>query len=826
MPENSAHFVPEGSMFVQVILPIAIPKPYTYFVPEKLVEEVQFGVRVEVQFGKSKLYTGLVVDITDQPPPTNRPKAIISVVDKKPIITTQQFRLWKWMSQYYRCTLGEIMNAALPANLKLTSETKITLSPMFDDDFSMLNDQEYLIAEALSIQEEISIDDVQQILGKKTVYPLIRSLLDKHIIYLKEDLKTKYKAKKVACVRWKEPFASQADLVGDAFEKVSRSQRQTDALLAFIQLDRLQEVVRKQDIYTKASVDANVISAMVKKGIFETYDKEISRIGSYEEETIDAHELSEQQTNALTEIEDHFKEKDVVLLHGVTGSGKTRVYIELIQKAIAKGEQVLYLLPEIALTTQIIDRLQKVFGDDIAVYHSRLNNNQRVELWNAALAGKPILLGPRSALFLPYKKLKLIVIDEEHDPSFKQNEPNPRYSGRDTAIYMAHMYGAKVILGTATPSIESFFNAQSGKYALVEMPDRYGGIAMPEIVIVDAKEELTKRKLQSHFTSVLIDELKATLERGEQAILFQNRRGYSPSYRCTTCGWHSECIHCDVSLTYHKFHNLLKCHYCGYQSKLPTECPACGNKQLTLHGFGTEKIEDELKIYLPKAKIGRMDLDTVRGKHAHAKIINDFEEKRLDILVGTQMVTKGLDFDNVAIVGVLSADQLLQFPDFRASERAFQLMVQVSGRAGRKNKRGKVIIQAFNTAHPVLQEVIDNAYQKLYEREIEERKAFKYPPFYRIIKITLKHKKPDVLNTASRLYSQAIKQYLGAWVLGPAVPYVSRVRTYYLIDFLIKLPRDAKKMAFAKDTIQNAAAELNASSGMSGVRISIDVDPN
>ncbi|MCH2084102.1 MAG: primosomal protein N' [Saprospiraceae bacterium] len=826
MSENSAHFVPEGSMFVQVILPIAIPKPYTYFVPEKLVEEVQFGVRVEVQFGKSKLYTGLVVDITDQPPPTSRPKAIISVVDKKPIITVQQFRLWKWMSQYYRCTLGEIMNAALPANLKLTSETKITLSPMFDDDFSMLNDQEYLIAEALSIQEEISIDDVQQILGKKTVYPLIRSLLDKHIIYLKEDLKTKYKPKKVACVRWKEPFASQADLVGDAFEKVSRSQRQTDALLAFIQLDRMQEVVRKQDIYTKANVDSNVISAMVKKGIFETYDKEISRIGSYEEETIDAHELSEQQTNALTEIEDHFKEKDVVLLHGVTGSGKTRVYIELIQKAIAKGEQVLYLLPEIALTTQIIDRLQKVFGDDIAVYHSRLNNNQRVELWNAALAGKPILLGPRSALFLPYKKLKLIVIDEEHDPSFKQNEPNPRYSGRDTAIYMAHMYGAKVVLGTATPSIESFFNAQSGKYALVEMPDRYGGIAMPEIVIVDAKEELTKRKLQSHFTSVLIDELKATLERGEQAILFQNRRGYSPSYRCTTCGWHSECIHCDVSLTYHKFHNLLKCHYCGYQSKLPTECPACGNKQLTLQGFGTEKIEDELKIYLPNAKIGRMDLDTVRGKHAHAKIINDFEEKRLDILVGTQMVTKGLDFDNVAIVGVLSADQLLQFPDFRASERAFQLMVQVSGRAGRKNKRGKVIIQAFNTAHPVLQEVIDNAYQKLYEREIEERKAFKYPPFYRIIKITLKHKKPDVLNTASRLYGKAIKQHLGAWVLGPAVPYVSRVRTYYLIDFLIKLPRDAKKMAFAKDTIQNAAAELNASSGMSGVRISIDVDPN
>ncbi len=825
MSNQTAHFVPDGNTYVEVILPIAIPKPYTYYVPEELVADVQFGLRVEVQFGKSKLYTGLVISISDQPPQDYKAKAVLSVIDQKPIITATQFRLWQWMADYYRCTLGEIMNAALPANLKLTSETQLTLSPLFDDDFSMLSDKEYLIAEALSIQQEISIDDVRQILGQKTVYPLIRSLLEKKIIYLKEDLKTKYKPKKVGCVRFKEPYATYPELINEAFEKVSRSQRQTNALLAFVQLDRRQEVVRKQDIYKMAEVDTSVIQAMVKKGIFELYDKEISRLGSYEEATIDANTLAEQQVSALRQIKEQLESKNVVLLHGVTGSGKTRVYIELIQEALRREEQVLYLLPEIALTTQIIDRLQKVFGDDIAVYHSRLNNNERVELWNSVLDGKPIVLGARSSLFLPFKKLKLIVVDEEHDPSFKQQDPNPRYSGRDTAIYMAHLHGAKVILGTATPSIESYFNAQSGKYGLVEMPERYGGISMPEIIIADAKEELQKRKLQSHFTTTLIDELKGCLERGEQAILFQNRRGYSPSYRCNTCGWHSECIHCDVSLTYHKFHNLLKCHYCGYQTKLPEQCPACGNKQLNLRGFGTEKIEDELKIYLPNAQIGRMDLDTVRGKNAHAKIINDFEEQRLDILVGTQMVTKGLDFENVAVVGVLSADQLLQFPDFRASERAFQLMTQVSGRSGRKKKRGKVIIQAFNTAHPVLQEVIKNDYNSLYQREIQERREYKYPPYFRLIRITLKHKKPQTLNDASRIFDKSIKQALGHWVLGPAVPYVGRVRTYYLIDFMVKLPRDAKKMAYAKDSIVRATDTLKKSGGMSGVRVSVDVDP-
>ena len=486
---------------------------------------------------------------------------------------------------------------------------------------------------------------------------------------------------------------------------------------------------------------------------------------------------------------------------------------------------MLYLLPEIALTAQITNRLQQIFGDDIAVYHSRLNNNERVEMWNAVLKDKPILLGARSALFLPFSKLGLIIVDEEHDRSYKQYDPSPRYSGRDVAIVLGRLHQAKIILGTATPSLETYHNVLKKKYGLVEMPDRFGGIQLPEVKVADLKEEQKKRKLNSHFSSVLIAELRAALERGEQAILFQNRRGFSPTYRCSTCGWHSECIHCDVSLTYHKYFQQLKCHYCGYQTNLPKHCPACGSTGLILQGFGTEKIEDEIKIYLPEAKIGRMDFDTVRSKFAHARIINDFEEKRIDILVGTQMVTKGLDFENVGIVGVLSADQLLQFPDFRSSERAFQLMVQVSGRAGRKHKRGKVIIQAFNTGSPVLKEVVRNDFSSFIQRELKERNDFLYPPFIRLIRITLKHKKPDVLNEAAKLYAKMLKKELGSWVVGPAVPYISRVRGYYLLDFLIKLEKDAKKMSFAKEVVQNSTIALQKTQGFSGVRINVDVDP-
>lgn len=826
MSNEQFHPINQTNTYVDVILPLALPQNYTYAVPEAWIPQASFGKRVEVQFGRNRIYSGIIAEVHHEPPPKYSPKEIISVIDQTPIINQKQYQLWKWMARYYCCSMGEIMNAALPANLKLTSETSVVLSPLFNENYGDLNDKEYLIAEALSIQNELSIADIQGILGQKTVYPLIRRMLDKKIVYLKEDLKQKYQPKSIHCVQLMEPYASQRELINEAFDKVERSEHQTNALMAYLQMSRDQEYIRRADLCKKANVDSSVIKALVKKGILEIYEREISRLSGYDAETIDSHPLSEQQVQAFAEIKEQWAEKEVVLLHGVTGSGKTRVYIELIHEALVRGEQVLYLLPEIALTTQIISRLQRIFGDDIAVYHSRLNNNERVELWQSVINGQPIILGPRSALFLPYRQLKYIIVDEEHDPSYKQYDPNPRYHGRDAAIVAAMLHGAKVLLGTATPALESYYNTKQGKYGLVEMPKRFGGIQLPEIEIIDARKAHRDKKMHSIFTRDLLNTIKATLERGEQVILFQNRRGYAPTYRCTTCGnWHAECIHCDVSLTYHKYHNTLKCHYCGYTTTLPTACPACGAKTLSLQGFGTQKVEDELKIFLPDASIQRMDYDTVKSKDGHAKIINKFQEGQIDILVGTQMVTKGLDFDKVGLVGILNADQILHFPDFRATERSFQLMVQVSGRAGRRGTRGKVLIQGYNVEHPVLGEVIDNQFSEFYKREVAERQEFKYPPFYRLIKISLKHKQPRVINDAAKLYGMLLKKSLGGRVQGPAMPYVSRVRGYYILDFMIKLEKDSKAIHRIKEIIMDAMYQLQGEKGFTGVRVNIDVDP-
>lgn len=846
--QTELHPVLTATTFAEVVLPLAVPKPYTYAVPEEFVEKIAVGMRVEVEFGGRKRYAGLVARLHGEVPP-HKYKSVISVLDSAPILNEVTLKFWRWLAEYYACPLGAVMDAALPANLKLASERRLVLSPLHDPNFADLTDKEFLIAEALSIQDTITIDDVRGILNIQSVFHVIKGLLDKKVIYLYEEMQEKYKPKKVAVVRLAEPYRSDPPTLNDAFEKTARAARQTEALMAFVMLSKSQEFIRRQDIYAKANVDSSVLKAMEKKGIFELYEREVSRLGGYEEDLVDAHELSAQQVEALAQIRKFFEEKNVVLLHGVTGSGKTRVYVELIREAIARGEQVLYLLPEVALTTQIISRLQKMFGDHIGVYHHRVTNNERVELWQkvhspqstvhsqneeddvpatshqSPITNHQIILGARSGLFLPFSNLGLVIVDEEHDSSFKQHDPAPRYHGRDAAIYLAHLHGAKVVLGTATPSIESFQNALTGKYGLVEMPERFGGIEMPEIVIADVKQETKERKLQSHFTSLLLDELKAGLARGEQAILFQNRRGYAPTLRCQTCGWHSECIHCDVSLTYHKFRHKLQCHYCGYQIDLPKKCPACASIDLKLTGFGTQKIEDDIKIYLPEARIARMDYDSVRGKDALASLINDFEEKRLDILVGTQMVTKGLDFENVSVVGVLSADSLLQFPDFRSGERGFQLITQVAGRAGRKKKRGKVIVQAMNTAHPVIKEVLENDFRAFFEREVMERSAFQYPPFSRLIKITLKHKKPDPLNRGARAFVKVLQQKLGKRVLGPSVPPVGRVRTYYLLDIMIKMEINPHLWKMAKETIEDATHHMQKEVGFSTVRVNVDVDP-
>lgn len=823
------HILPaDVAGYVNVVLPIAIPNTFTYFVPMEMMETVQFGMRVEVEFGKKKRYAAMVVELHDQAPENYDPKPLLSIIDELPIISPQQYQLWEWMADYYACSIGEIMNAALPGNLRLSSETIVTLSPIYDPGYQGLSDSEFIVCEALANQKELTVDAIRKILDRKkksSVYPVVNKLLKKKLIYLKEELQEKYKPKKVSCVRLASPYATNQELLEEAFDLVSKAERQMETLMAFLQLSREYKFVKRADLIKKAGVTHSVIQAMVKKKIFEIYDNAISRISAYTDDTVDKSPLSEQQKRALSEIDQSFEKNNVTLLHGVTGSGKTRVYIEKIQAVIEAGGQVLYLIPEIALTVQITSRLQKIFGDKIGIFHSRLNGNERVEMWHIVKSGKPIIMGVRSSLFLPFQNLQLIIVDEEHDTSFKQYDPAPRYNARDTAVYLAHLHRAKVLLGTATPSIETYYNARNQKYGLVEMTERFGGIQMPEMILVDALAEHKAKKMTSHFTSVLLAEMQQALKRKEQIILFQNRRGYAPSVYCQNCAWTQECKNCDVTLTFHKFTNTLRCHYCSFQVKMPPHCPACGEHQLAFRGFGTEKIEDELKQLLPEARIARMDFDTIKGKHAHAKIIHEFEDRQIDILIGTQMVTKGLDFENVSIVGVLSVDHLLRFPDFRATERAFQMITQVSGRAGRKHKRGKVILQAFDTKHPVIPEILANNYLGFYQRELDERQAFHYPPFKRLIQITIKHKIAGTVNDATRLYTHLIKERLGERVVGPAVPGVPRVRNQYLLLLMVKLEKNAKVIRAAKDILAYAARVTKAEKGFSGVRINIDVDP-
>jgi primosomal protein N' (replication factor Y) (superfamily II helicase) len=819
------HYIPDSNIFVTVLLPLAIPKPYTYRVPRDLVDDVAFGVRVEVQFGKNKIYSAVVIDVHQNAPEKYEAKEIHAVIDKEAIITKAQLKFWQWLSSYYCCTMGEVMNAALPSGLRLDSETTLLLHPLFDGNADLLTDREYLIYEALTIQPELTIEQVHKILNIKTIRPVIYALIEKRVVIIKEELKSKYKVKTVTAVRLQEPYRSDETKLSEAFEKVEKkSSRQLEALIAYIQIAKNQDFILAQEIYDKADVDATVLKALEKKGIFEVFKKEISRIGIYDDETNATPPLSAQQTQAIAEIEENFKEKSVVLLHGVTGSGKTRVYVELMQAAIARGEQVLYLLPEIALTTQIISRLHKVFGDDVVIYHSKCSDAERVELWRKALEGKPIMLAARSGLFLPFSKLGLIIVDEEHDASFKQTEPSPRYNARDAAIILGQIQNAKVLLGTATPAVETYYNAKAGKYGLVRMTERFGGLQLPEIFYANTIKD-PKSKARMDFTSELIDALKMTHANKEQSIVFQNRRGYAPYLQCDACAWTSMCDNCDVNLTYHKIANSLRCHYCGHHAFVPKVCLACGSNKLNIKGMGTEKVEDELKIFLPDANIGRMDTDTVKTKNAHAQIINDFEERRLDILVGTQMVTKGLDFDNVSLVGVVNADSLLYFPDFRAGERAFQLLMQVAGRAGRKHKRGRVIVQTSNPKHPVLHEVQNADYQAFFNRELQERRDFQYPPFFRLIHVRLRHKKPDVVNDAARIYAEMLKKHLGKRVVGPALPNIARVRNYYLMDIMIKLERDAQKISFTKDLLINSIIDLKKNVGLSTVEVLIDVDP-
>ena len=812
-------------LYAAVILPIALKKTYTYQIPDLLLGQVKEGMSVEVQFGKSKLYTGVVHTLIESVEQGLQLKPILAILEEVPILSAKQLQFWDWMATYYSCTLGEVMHAAMPANLKLSSDTKLSLSSTYDENDQNLSNKEFLITEALRHQTELSLSDVRKILNQKTVHGIINRLLDKKIIFLKEAVANRYKAKKVAFVRLEFLYREEPDLLQEAFDLCSKSSRQMEALMAYIQIARNKKHVTRRSIYEAAQVDGAVLKAMAKKGIFELYERDVSRIDDEIDEQIDASKLTKQQEQAIEKINSSIKKNRVCLLHGVTGSGKTRVYMELMQDVIDKGGQVLYLIPEIALTTQIISRMKKVHGNDVVVFHSRLNGNERVEVWKAALEGRSILVGARSSLFLPFKNLKLIVVDEEHDPSYKQIDPAPRYNARDAAVYLAYANKIPIVLGTATPSIETYHNVKLGKYDLVEMKERFGGIEMPEMQLVDKRDEMKKKKMKQQFTSVLLEEIKSAIDNKEQVILFQNRRGYSPTLNCEVCGWKMECINCDVSLTYHKFANQFQCHYCGSRKRHPESCKACGDPNLNLKGFGTEKIEDDLKILFPEAKISRLDYDTAKTKSSFTRIINLFEEGAIDILVGTQMVTKGLDFENVRVVGVLSADQALAYPDFRASERGYQLITQVSGRAGRKKKVGKVILQSFDIKHPVIKEIMDQDFSAFYHREILERQEFGYPPFSRMIKLTLKHVKLMYLQDSARVLEAHLKNAMGARVQGPAIPYIGRIRNMYLMNFWIKLEKDPKAAVQAKKIIDAGIIIVHKTEGCSSTRIIVDVDP-
>ena len=820
MNTDGLHPIHLQATYARVILPLAVPNLYTYFIPPELAGSCSVGMRVEVNFGKKKRYAALIAFLDQNPPKDYVPKPVLSVLDDHPICSIEHIQFWEWIANYYCCTIGEVMNAALPGGFRLASETKLHLSPLFDIDNLVLNDKEYTIVEALRHQNEISLSQVKDILGSKSVMPVVNKLLRLKLIYIKEQLKGGYKPKIIKCIQLKPELVESNQAMSSAFEKTSKSPRQEQALLFLLQETKKGRPIRLTDVYSALpNADISVLRALEKKGLAEIFEEQVSRLKAYSKPIEDKPPLSETQTEALTSIQQKLSNSKTVLLHGVTGSGKTRLYIELIEKALQRGEQVLYLLPEIALTTQIIQRMQRIFGDKIGVYHSRMSDHERVETWHLVNMGCPIVIGARSSIWLPFQNLGLVIIDESHDGSFKQYDPAPRYNARDAALVLAKLFGADTILGTATPSLESVQNVKSGKFALVRITERFGSGGMPDLVIIDNKESLKRGTLHGHFTKQLLDQIQEELKAERQVILFQNRRGYAPVLQCLTCGHNINCENCDVSLTYHKGLRLLKCHYCNLTKKVPTECPACGSLELKVRGFGTEQIEEEIQLHFPEAKIQRMDFDTVKGKHTYSRILQDFEERRIDILVGTQMVSKGLDFDHVGLVGILSVDHLLQWPDFRSVERAFQMMTQVSGRAGRQTHKGVVMVQGFNLSHPVLKEFHSQDFESFFERELKERQSFNYPPFSKLIKIQLKHKKAEVVNEASKLLHTILTREVPAKILGPALPPVPRVRNLYLIDILIKLPLDHRVVRKAKRFIMNTTRHLTSQKGFTSVRV-------
>jgi len=815
--------------YVDVILPLPLPRCFTYSLPDEGAEEVQIGCRVVVPFGRKKYYTAIVRNVHHYAPTEYEVKEISTVLDTSPILLPGQFRFWEWLADYYLCTQGDVYKAALPSGLKLESETIVEYNPDFEAD-APLSEREQLVLDLLAKEPEQCVTKLEKESGLKNILTVIKSLLDKEALFVKEELRRTYKPKTEARVRLAADASGEENL-RRIFDELERAPKQLALLMKYVELsgvlgDGASKEVSKKELLQRASASPAIFNGLVEKQIFEVYYQEIGRLNRLVGKTVELNVLNEHQQRAYHEIMQSFQEKNVCLLHGVTSSGKTEVYIHLIEETLRQGRQVLYLLPEIALTTQITERLKRVFGSRLGIYHSKFPDAERVEIWQKQLTeeGYDIILGVRSSVFLPFRNLGLVIVDEEHENTYKQQDPAPRYHARNAAIVLASMYGAKTLLGTATPSVETWQNATTGKFGWVELKERYKEIQLPEIIPVDIKELHRKKRMTGQFSPLLLQYVREALDNKQQVILFQNRRGFAPMIECRTCGWVPKCKNCDVSLTYHKGINQLTCHYCGYTYQLPRSCPACEGVELMHRGFGTEKIEDDVKLIFPEASVARMDLDTTRTRSAYEKIIADFEQGKTDILIGTQMVSKGLDFDHVSVVGILNADTMLNYPDFRSYERAFQLMAQVAGRAGRKNKRGRVVLQTKSIDHPIIRQVMTNDYEDMVAGQLAERQMFHYPPYYRMVYVYLKNRNETLLDVMAHTMAEKLRALFGNRILGPDKPPVARIQTLFIRKIVVKIEQNAP-MSRARELLLRVQREMIEDERFKSLIVYYDVDP-
>ena len=820
-------------LFADVILPIPIPQLFTYHVPEELIERIELGSRVLVHFGRKKLLTGVVGKLHNTPPQKFEAKPIRDILDDIPIINAFQIGLFKWISEYYMCTIGEVLNVALPSGFKLTSDSKIQKNPNSGGDEEEFSDKEQQILNALNNNRTLDYSAIGEILDQKNYHHILKSLIHKNAILIFEEVKEKYKPKIEKRIRLSQSFVDDKKKLEQLFEQIEKYPRQVDVLIKFLQdvpvfrnKNANLEGLRKAD-FQKAGFSASAIASLAKKKVFEEFDYTVSRLPAHAEVKNYHYKLTTDQVKVRNNLLKELDTKDIALLHGVTGSGKTEIYIDLIQQALDSGSQVLYLLPEIALTTHIVERLKLAFGTSVGVYHSKFSDNERVEVWKGVKKGEiNLVVGVRSSVFLPFDNLGLIIVDEEHENTFKQFDPSPRYHARDTVLVLARLHHAKVLLGSATPAIETFYHCRNNKYGYASLSKRFGQSVLPAIELIDLRQQRKEKQMYGDFSRLMIEALRETINNKDQAIIFHNRRGYSPHVRCQTCSWIPRCDNCSVSLTYHLSSHDLVCHYCGHREKLPGTCAACGSTDLKTIGFGTEKLEDDIKLFIPEARVRRMDLDTTRSKYGHQKILEDFSQGNIDILVGTQMISKGLDFDRVSLVGILDVDRMMHFPDFRAQERTFQLVTQVSGRAGRREKPGRVLIQTANPNQPLLSQIIMGDFENFFAGEIAERKIFNYPPFVRLIRVLIRDRSQEKCIKAATYVAEVMRGEMGRKrVLGPEEPPVNRVRNLYLNQILIKIERERINLTAVKEIIQNIAINLGHKKEFKKSSIVFDVDP-